>query len=156
MINNELIEKLLSLLQSKQYDAVKSLVQDMNEVDVAEAIEEIFEENEEPETLLRLFRLLPNGLSERGLEILGVEKRGFVTLSPAREVFDTEPVFEAEVYNKGFRHSPDLITVVTEETVEGASSETVPGDPAAATAETVPAPSQVPDSLRQAKPESMR
>lgn len=59
MINNELIEKLLSLLQSKQYDAVKSLVQDMNEVDVAEAIEEIFEENEEPETLLRLFRLLP-------------------------------------------------------------------------------------------------
>ena len=50
MINNELIEKLLSLLQSKQYDAVKSLVQDMNEVDVAEAIEEIFEENEEPET----------------------------------------------------------------------------------------------------------
>ena len=59
MINNELIEKLLSLLQSKQYGAVKSLVQDMNEVDVAEAIEEIFEENEEPETLLRLFRLLP-------------------------------------------------------------------------------------------------
>ena len=48
--NNELIEKLLSLLQSKQYGAVKSLVQDMNEVDVAEAIEEIFEENEEPET----------------------------------------------------------------------------------------------------------
>ena len=59
MINNELIEKLLSLLQSKQYGAVKTLVQDMNEVDVAEAIEEIFEENEEPETLLRLFRLLP-------------------------------------------------------------------------------------------------
>lgn len=59
MINNELIEKLLSLLQNKQYGAVKSLVQDMNEVDVAEAIEEIFEENEEPETLLRLFRLLP-------------------------------------------------------------------------------------------------
>ena len=59
MINNELIEKLLSLLQSKQYGAVKPLVQDMNEVDVAEAIEEIFEENEEPETLLRLFRLLP-------------------------------------------------------------------------------------------------
>ena len=59
MINNELIEKLLSLLQNKQYGAVKTLVQDMNEVDVAEAIEEIFEENEEPETLLRLFRLLP-------------------------------------------------------------------------------------------------
>ena len=59
MINNELIEKLLSLLQSKQYGAVKTLVHDMNEVDVAEAIEEIFEENEEPETLLRLFRLLP-------------------------------------------------------------------------------------------------
>ena len=46
MMNNELIEKLLSLLQSKQYGAVKTLVQDMNEVDVAEAIEEIFEENE--------------------------------------------------------------------------------------------------------------
>lgn len=54
MINNELIEKLLSLLQSKQYGAVKTLVHDMNEVDVAEAIEEIFEENEELETLLRL------------------------------------------------------------------------------------------------------
>ena len=35
MINNELIEKLLSLLQNKQYGAVKTLVQDMNEVDVA-------------------------------------------------------------------------------------------------------------------------
>ena len=65
MINNELIEKLLSILQSKQYGAVKSLVQDMNEVDVAEAIEEIFEENEEPETLLRLFRLLPKERSEK-------------------------------------------------------------------------------------------
>ena len=52
-------EELLTLLRNKQYSAVKTLVQDMNEVDVAEAIEEIFEENEEPETLLRLFRLLP-------------------------------------------------------------------------------------------------
>ena len=52
-------EELLTLLRNKQYGAVKTLVQDMNEVDVAEAIEEIFEENEEPETLLRLFRLLP-------------------------------------------------------------------------------------------------
>lgn len=103
-----------------------------------------------------LFRLLPNGLSERGLEILGVEKRGFVTLSPAREVFDTEAVFEAEVYNKGFRHSPDLITVVTEETVEEAPADGVPADSAAASEAPVPAPSQIPDSLRQAMPESMR
>ena len=71
MINNELIEKLLSLLQSKQYGAVKSLVQDMNEVDVAEAIEEIFEENEEPETLLRLFRLLPKETAAESTKRMG-------------------------------------------------------------------------------------
>ena len=34
-------EELLTLLRNKQYSAVKTLVQDMNEVDVAEAIEEI-------------------------------------------------------------------------------------------------------------------
>lgn len=66
-----------------------------------------------------VFRLLPNGLSERGLEILGVEKKGFVTLSPALEIFETTPVFAPDVYHKGFRHSPDLITVFETET-EGA------------------------------------
>lgn len=58
-----------------------------------------------------LFRLLPNGLSERGLQVLGVEKKGFVTLSPALEVFETVPVFVPDVYIKDFRHSPDLVTV---------------------------------------------
>ncbi|HAW33120.1 MAG TPA: hypothetical protein DCX19_00500 [Alphaproteobacteria bacterium] len=58
-----------------------------------------------------LFRLLPNGLSERGLQVLGVEKKGFVTLSPAPEVFETVPVFSPDVYIKDFRHSPDLVTV---------------------------------------------
>lgn len=56
-----------------------------------------------------LFRLLPNGLSERGLEVLGVEKRGYVTLSPAPEVFETEPVIVPNVYEKGFRYSPEFI-----------------------------------------------
>lgn len=58
-----------------------------------------------------LFRLLPNGLSERGLQVLGVEKKGFVTLSPALEVFETVPVFVPDVYIKDFRYSPDLVTV---------------------------------------------
>ena len=58
-----------------------------------------------------LFRLLPNGLSERGLQVLGVEKKGFVTLSPALEVFETVPVFVPDVYIKDFRHSPDLVTI---------------------------------------------
>lgn len=61
-----------------------------------------------------LFRLLPNGLSERGLQVLGVEKKGFVTLSPALEVFETVPVFVPDVYIKDFRHSPDLVTVPLE------------------------------------------
>ena len=56
-----------------------------------------------------LFRLLPNGLSERGLEVLGVEKRGYVTLSPAPDAFDTEPVIVPNVYEKGFRYSPEFI-----------------------------------------------
>ena len=56
-----------------------------------------------------MFRLLPNGLSERGLEVLGVEKRGYVTLSPAPEVFETEPVIVPNVYEKGFRYSPEFI-----------------------------------------------
>ncbi|MBO4521235.1 MAG: penicillin-binding protein activator [Alphaproteobacteria bacterium] len=58
-----------------------------------------------------LFRLLPNGLSERGLQVLGVEKKGTVTLSPAAEVFETAPMFSPDVYIKDFRHSPDLITM---------------------------------------------
>ena len=69
-----------------------------------------------------LFRLLPNGLSERGLQVLGVEKKGFVTLSPAPEVFETVPVFSPDVYIKDFRHSPDLVTVLeTPENSETAS-----------------------------------
>ena len=70
-----------------------------------------------------LFRLLPNGLSERGLQVLGVEKKGFVTLSPALEVFETVPTFVPDVYVKGFRNSPDLVTVP--ETPEAAADETV-------------------------------
>lgn len=62
-----------------------------------------------------LFRLLPNGLSERGLQVLGVEKKGTVTLSPAAEVFETVPVFAPDVYIKEFRYSPDLVTVPVSE-----------------------------------------
>lgn len=67
-----------------------------------------------------LFRLLPNGLSERGLQVLGVEKKGTVTLAPAAEVFETEPVFSADVYVKDFRHSTDLFAIP-----EAASEEAV-------------------------------
>ena len=78
-----------------------------------------------------LFRLLPNGLSERGLQVLGVEKKGTVTLSPAAEVFETVPVFSPEVYIKDFRHSPDLVTVPVaeegaEETVQEGSDQQSP------------------------------
>ena len=62
-----------------------------------------------------LFRLLPNGLSERGLQVLGVDKKGTVTLSPAAEVFEKVPVFSPDVYIKDFRHSPELVTVPSEE-----------------------------------------
>ena len=58
-----------------------------------------------------LFRLLPNGLSERGLQVLGVEKKGTVALAPAAEAFETEPVFSPDVYIKDFRYSPDLFTM---------------------------------------------
>ncbi len=55
-------EQVLSLLREKQYSAVKSLVKDMNEVDIAEVFEELYR-LEEPETLLRLFRLLPKEIA---------------------------------------------------------------------------------------------
>ena len=72
-----------------------------------------------------LFRLLPNGLSERGLQVLGVEKKGTVTLSPAAEVFETVPLFAPDVYIKDFRHSPDLITLpATEEEAPVTENET--------------------------------
>ncbi len=58
-----------------------------------------------------LFRLLPNGLSERGLQVLGVDKKGFVTLAPALEIFESIPEYSPQVYIEGFRKSPDLITV---------------------------------------------
>ena len=61
-----------------------------------------------------LFRLLPNGLSERGLQILGVEKKRFVTLSPALEIFETVPTFAPDVYIKNFRNSPELLTTPSE------------------------------------------
>lgn len=61
-----------------------------------------------------LFRLLPNGLSERGLQVLGVEKKGMVTLAPAAEAFETIPVFAPDVYIKEFRYSPDLVYVPSE------------------------------------------
>ncbi|MBR1777421.1 MAG: penicillin-binding protein activator [Alphaproteobacteria bacterium] len=70
-----------------------------------------------------LFRLLPNGLSERGLQVLGVEKKGTVTLSPAPEVFETVPIFSPDVYIKDFRHSPDLITLPVTEGEEEAAAE---------------------------------
>lgn len=79
-----------------------------------------------------LFRLLPNGLSERGLEVLGVEKKGFVTLSPALEAFESAPVYAPEVYIDGFRNSEELLTPVPEEVVpvteEGAETIVVEGE----------------------------
>lgn len=64
-----------------------------------------------------LFRLLPNGESERGLEVLGVERRGFVTLAPTIEKFENDPVQAPEVFIGGFRFSPALIYVPEAETV---------------------------------------
>ena len=72
-----------------------------------------------------LFRLLPNGLSERGLQVLGVEKKGFVTLSPALEVFESVPVFTPEVYIKDFRHSENLVTVPLSPEEEAAAAAAV-------------------------------
>jgi magnesium transporter len=55
-------EEILSLLREKKYSAVKALVKDMNEVDIAEVFEELYE-LEEPDMLLRLFRLLPKEIA---------------------------------------------------------------------------------------------
>ena len=80
-----------------------------------------------------LFRLLPNGLSERGLQVLGVEKKGTVALAPAAEIFETAPAFVPEVYIKDFRYSPELFaapettpeeTIVIEEKPEQIKNET--------------------------------
>ena len=69
-----------------------------------------------------LFRLLGNGLSERGLMVLGVEKKGFVTLAPAPETFDVAPDITKETYIENFRNSPDLITVSEPEEETAADS----------------------------------
>lgn len=58
-----------------------------------------------------LFRLLENGLSERGLAVMGVEKKGFVLIEPAPDYFDVAPDITREVYIEDYRHSPDLITI---------------------------------------------
>ncbi len=50
-----MIDRVLSLLEEKKYPEVKQAIQTMHEADIAE----IFEEVEEREVLLRLFRLLP-------------------------------------------------------------------------------------------------
>lgn len=55
-------EKILSLLKEKKYSALKALVKDMNEVDLAEVFEELYE-REEPDMLLMLFRLLPKEIA---------------------------------------------------------------------------------------------
>ncbi len=55
-------EMILSLLREKKYSSVKALVIDMNEVDIAEVFEELYE-REEPELLLMLFRLLPKEIA---------------------------------------------------------------------------------------------
>ena len=50
-----MIDRVLSLLEEKKYPEVKQAIQTMHEADIAE----IFEEVEDREVLLRLFRLLP-------------------------------------------------------------------------------------------------
>lgn len=61
-----------------------------------------------------LFRLLPNGLSERGLDVKGVEKRGFVTLLPAVQSFDKPPFITEQTYIQNYRNSDDLFKDVEE------------------------------------------
>ena len=79
-----------------------------------------------------LFRLLENGLSERGLTVFGVEKKGFVTLEPPPETFNVAPDVTKEAYIEDFRHAPELITLPPEETAETTETteETVQETPA--------------------------
>lgn len=65
-----------------------------------------------------LFRLLPNGLSERGLQIMAVEKKGFSTLVQPLPQFQTMPETDDVVYHEYFRISPSLISVLEEEVVK--------------------------------------
>ena len=55
-----------------------------------------------------LFRLLDNGLSERGLTVMGVERNGFSTLSPAPKVFVNNPDVADQTYIPEFRYSEEL------------------------------------------------
>lgn len=58
-MTQETVLELTELLQSRKYGEVKLIVQQMNEVDAAETIEDIFDESGDGETLIKLFRLLP-------------------------------------------------------------------------------------------------
>lgn len=70
-----------------------------------------------------LFRLLPNGLSERGLQIMAVEKKGFSTLVQPLPQFQTMPETDEDVYREYYRMSPSLVTPAEEIPVEQTTEE---------------------------------
>ena len=58
MLENYDLEQLLELAQNKQYRQLKEILSEMNEVDVADFMDEV-----EPEQLIVIFRLLPRELA---------------------------------------------------------------------------------------------
>ena len=60
------MNRVIELLQEKKYSEVKSAVQEMNEIDMAE----LFEGIDDPETTLRLFRLLPKQMAAQAFSYM--------------------------------------------------------------------------------------
>ena len=65
MHENYDIEQLLELVETKQFRRLKELLSEMNEVDIAEFMDEV-----PPEKLIVVFRLLPKELADDVLSYL--------------------------------------------------------------------------------------
>ena len=74
--NKELMDELKTLLESKQYSALREKMADMNEADIAAFMEELEEED-----LLKVFRILPKNSAADVFAYLELEEQQFIIQS---------------------------------------------------------------------------
>ena len=76
-MEEEILElEIKELLETKQYTRLRQKVAEMNEADIASAMEEL-----EKEELLKMFRILPKGMAADVFSYLEVESQQFIITS---------------------------------------------------------------------------
>lgn len=92
-------EKLISLLENKDYSSLKSEFSEMNPADAASFIEELFEERSDEKELIILFRLMPKDLAADCFAFLESDTQklliSFFTDSELQEVLEQTFVDDA-------------------------------------------------------------